>query len=78
MARLRNTRTGTTIRVPDAKAVRLGPEWVPVGAATQAAPTAPRGNASREQWAAYADSLGVTYPEDAGQRDIRAAVMAAV
>lgn len=32
----------------------------------------PKGNASRDEWAAYADSLGVTYPEGATRDDIRA------
>lgn len=36
-----------------------------------------RGNASREEWAAYADSLGVEYAEDAKRGDIKAAVEAA-
>lgn len=35
---------------------------------------APKGNASRDEWAAYADSLGVEYDEDAGRDDIKAAV----
>lgn len=37
----------------------------------------PKGNASREEWAAHADSLGVTYAEDAKREDIKAAVAAA-
>ena len=35
---------------------------------------APKGNASREVWADYAVSLGITVPDDAGQREIRALV----
>lgn len=43
--------------------------------ATQAEP--PKGNAGRDEWAAYADTFGVTYPEDAGRDEIKAAVDAA-
>lgn len=35
---------------------------------------APKGNASRDVWADYADSLGVTYAGDAKRDDIRQAV----
>lgn len=34
----------------------------------------PKGNASRDDWAAYADSLGVSYADDAKRDDIVAAV----
>lgn len=37
----------------------------------------PKGNASRDEWAAYADSLGVEYAEDAKREEIKAAVDAA-
>lgn len=39
-------------------------------------PDAPHGNASREAWAAYADRLGVEYPEGAKQKEIRELVAA--
>lgn len=35
---------------------------------------APKGNASREAWAEYAESLGIDVPQDAKQKDIRALV----
>jgi hypothetical protein len=41
-------------------------------------PTEPRGNGSREEWAAWADHLGVEYEPDAKRDDIKAAVDAAV
>lgn len=37
----------------------------------------PRGNGSREEWAAYADSLGVTYDPEAKRGDIKDAIAAA-
>jgi hypothetical protein len=37
---------------------------------------APKGNASREEWANYADARGIEYEPEAGQREIRAAVAA--
>lgn len=37
----------------------------------------PKGNASREDWAAYAESIGIAVPEDAKQKDIRDLVAAA-
>lgn len=37
----------------------------------------PKGNAGRDEWAAYADTFGVTYPADAGRDEIKAAVEAA-
>ena len=36
----------------------------------------PRGNASRDEWAAYAAVLGVEVPEDAKRADIKALVEA--
>lgn len=41
-------------------------------------PTEPKGNGSREDWAAWADHLGVEYEPDAKRDDIKAAVDAAV
>ena len=40
--------------------------------------TGPKGNAPKAEWAAYADSLGVEYPDDAKRDDIKAAVEAHV
>lgn len=37
----------------------------------------PAGNASRDEWAAYAESIGVEFDDDAGRNDIRDAVEAA-
>lgn len=39
-------------------------------------PAAPKANGSKVEWSAYADSLGVEYPEDAKRDEIRAAVEA--
>lgn len=47
-------------------------------APTPASPSGePRGNGSREEWAAYADSLGVTYDPEAKRGDIKDAIAAA-
>lgn len=40
-------------------------------------PDAPKGNATRDEWAAHADTLGVSYPQDAGRQEIRTLVAAA-
>jgi hypothetical protein len=40
-------------------------------------PTEPRGNASIEAWSAWADHLGVEYPEDARRNDIKALILSA-
>ncbi|WP_163275335.1 hypothetical protein [Cellulomonas iranensis] len=40
-------------------------------------PAKPRGNGARDAWAKWADSLGVTYDEDATRDEIKAAVEAA-
>lgn len=79
MARLQSTKTRVIVNVDDATAARLGPEWVEPGTvpSTEAEGGTPKGNASREVWAAYADSLGVEYAEDAKRDDIKAAVAAA-
>jgi hypothetical protein len=39
-------------------------------------PAPPKGNASRAEWAAYADAAGITYPADATRDEIRDAVTA--
>lgn len=49
---------------------RRQPSRVPAG-------DAPKGNASREEWARYAESLGVEFDEDAKRDEIKAAVEAA-
>ena len=89
MPRLRHTRTGVVVSVDDVAAAGLGPEWgdpdaVPVapsshspGPAPATASGEPRGNGSREEWAAYADSLGVTYDPEAKRGDIKDAIAAA-
>jgi len=45
---------------------------------TPVEPTEPKGNGSREEWAAWADHLGVEYEPDAKRDDIKAAVVAAL
>lgn len=84
MPRLRNVRSGVVVNVDDVTAASLdGAEWVdPDLAVTRAdsqAPAggAPRGNGTREEWAAYADSLGVEYGPEAKREDIKAAIAAA-
>lgn len=80
MPRLRNSKTGVVVNVDEAAAARLGTEWVP--ASKGAAPTpppvpevaAPKGNASREAWAAYADTVGVAYPDEAKRDEIKTLV----
>lgn len=86
MPRLRNTASGVVVNVDDDTASRLWGEWVPADGdapartseATEDTSGEPKGNASRAEWAAYADSLGVEYPEDAKRDDIKAAVEAHV
>lgn len=78
------TPAGVTIRMGDKAALSVGYRLVePDGPAQEAAASGaatdePKGNASRAEWAAYADSLGVEYPEDAKRDDIKAAVEAHV
>lgn len=52
-------------------------EAAPEVSPTPAAPASPKGNATREEWAAHAAELGVEVPEGAGQREIRALVATA-
>jgi len=62
--------------VPDdtiALKVQAG-EWTPLEVAESAEPVEPKGNASREEWAAWATQIGVEYPDDAKRDDIKALV----
>lgn len=84
MPRLRNARTGVVVNVDEATAESLDsaewvdPDLVATPSSSQApADGAPRGNGSREEWAAYADSLGVEYGPEAKRADIKAAIAAA-
>lgn len=79
---------GERLDIP-AKGVRairaLG--WVPVDSSPASTeeqapeggvePVEPKGNASREAWAQYADAKGVAYSPDATRNEIRDAVHAA-
>lgn len=78
MAELRSPYDGAVIDVSDDLVGRYtAAGWV-TGKNPEKAPQdgAPKGNASREAWAEHADSLGVEYPADAKQKEIRAAVEA--
>ena len=80
MATLTHPFTGAQADVPDALVDRyVADGWAKGSAVGGAAPEGdqPKGNASRDEWAAYADSLGVEYAEDAKRDDIKAAVGAA-
>ena len=89
MGRLTSTVTGVVVNVDDESASTLGPEWVAEGEVIEAPsaeapepggdgdPAEPRGNATRDAWAEYADSLGVEYAEDDKREDIKAAITAA-
>lgn len=77
MVRRRDTRTRVLVDVDDLTAAGLGPEWVdPDTEHDGDQDGAPRGNASRDEWAAYADQLDVQYEPDAKRDDIKAAVAA--
>lgn len=41
-------------------------------------PAEPKGNGSTEEWKAYADALGVTYPPEAKRDDVKALVAEAL
>lgn len=80
MARFINDTTKVVVSVSDEKADRFTSGWTALADGEYEAPSeggAPKGNASRDEWAAYADSLGVTYGEDAKRDDIKAAIDAA-
>lgn len=56
------------------KGVAVGPHLLDGG--TDGAGGRPKGNASREDWADHATSLGIDVPVDAKQKDIRDLVAA--
>lgn len=80
MARLRNIATGVVVNIHDDKVSRMGSGWRPFPskgeAPIPAADAAPRGNASREEWAAYAAFRGVAVSDDAKRDEIKAAIAA--
>lgn len=77
---LYQTPAGVTIRMGDKAALAVGYRLIepdaaaPTPDAAEATSAEPKGNASKAEWAAYADSLGVEYPEDAKRDDIKAAI----
>jgi len=74
VTRLKNRETGTVVHADgDLEAKLLGGGYRPADESDDEGGR-PRGNAGREAWAEYADSLGVEYPEDAKREDIKAAV----
>lgn len=78
MAELRSPFDGGVIDVPDALVDRYtAAGWVSGKEPKKGAGDgAPKGNASRDAWAKYADAKGVEYVEDATRDDIKAAVAA--
>lgn len=82
MARFVSNATKVVVSVHDSKAGRFDAGWTQLEDGQYEARSgdgddAPRGNASRDEWAAYADSKGVQYDEDAKREDIKAAIEAA-
>lgn len=77
MPRLRNAATGVVVNVDDDTASRLDKNWKPFEHGASTPDGAPKGNASREEWADYAASKGVEVPEGAKQKEIRELVAAA-
>jgi len=82
MARFVNDETKVVVSVADDKADRFASGWTALGEGEYEAPSdggdgVPKGNASRQEWANYADSLGVEYDENAKREDIKAAIDAA-
>lgn len=77
MAELRSPFDGGVVDVPDGLVERYtAAGWVSGKSSTGAGDGSPKGNASREAWAEYADTLGVEYADDASRDDIKAAVAA--
>lgn len=77
MTRLKNRDTGTIVHADgDLETKLLASGYRPADEPDDE-DGPPRGNAGRDAWAEYADSLGVEYAEDAGREDIKAAVAAA-
>lgn len=81
MARFYNDTTKVVVSVADEKADRFTSGWTQLADGENEPPAAgdgaPKGNASRQEWADYADSKGVQYDEDAKREDIKAAIEAA-
>lgn len=79
MARYINDTTKVVVNVDDSKADRFVNGWTLADGATTAPADdgRPKGNGSRDDWAAYATAKGVTFTDDAGRDDIKAAVEAA-
>jgi hypothetical protein len=79
MVRLATPYSGFPVEVPDELVKRYTDAgYRPVdGQREIRPPEKPKGNASRDEWADYADSIGVPYDEDAKREDIKAAVEAA-
>lgn len=77
MTELRSPFDGGVVSVPDGLVERYtAAGWVSDKGSTGAGDGAPKGNASRDAWAEYADSLGVEYEDEASRDDIKAAVAA--
>ena len=74
MPKLRSRVTGVVVSTSDENASLLGPDWLLVEA--HESDGAPKGNASRDEWAAYATGLGIDVPEDAKRDDIKVLVEA--
>jgi len=78
MAELRSPFDGGVIDVPDDQVKRFTDAgWIAGKKPSKdAGDGAPKGNASRDAWAEYADSIGVEYDGEASRDDIKAAVAA--
>ena len=75
MARYINDTTKVVVDVRDDKVMGRG--WSPLDSGPGADDGRPKGNGSRDDWAAYATAKGVQFADDAGRDDIKAAVEAA-
>jgi len=73
------TRTGTrkrpVVNNPAIAALLVEAGWQELTPSN--ADGSPRGNASRDEWVAYAATLGIEIPEDAKRDDIKAQIEAA-